>query len=243
GFTGLEVITSLPQRVKAYVPNTSGFNFFLIERSTVLASNYSADAQRYIVDHLKATGIQLLLGEDVERIETGKIVLKKGKSIDSDTVIWTTGLEASPLTASLKGERNESGRLCVDKFLRLPAYHNVFVAGDAAKVLVDDRNYAVMSCQHAIPQGRFAGHNAVNSLFNEAPISYSQPRYVTCLDLGIDNALFTAGWERSVKMVGPDAKTLKNQIVTQWIYPARDIAETIKMSAPKVLTYQKHEQA
>ena len=56
---------------------------------------------------------------------------------------------------------------------------------------------------------------------------YSQPRYATCLDLGSENALFTTGWERIVKMSGPDAKALKKQIVTQiaelkMFYPAED---------------------
>lgn len=236
GLTGLEVVTSLPQRVKAHTPSGAGFNYFLVERSTELASNYSTDAQHYIADQLKSAGIQLLLGEEAERIETGRIVLKTGKSIDTDTVIWTTGLEASPLTANLKSERDEFGRLGVDNFLRLPAYHNVFAAGDVAKVLVDDHNYAVMSCQHAMPQGKFAGHNAVNFMFDREPLSYLQPRYVTCLDLGPENALLTVGWERDVKMLGPEAKGLKHQIVTQWIYPAQNVEETVKMSAPEIPT-------
>lgn len=235
GFTGLEVITALPQRIKACAFNQSEFNFFLVERSTKLASNYSAAAQRYITDRLKAAGIQLLLGEEAERIEAGKIILKTGKSIVTETVIWTAGLEASPLTAYFKGGRDEFGRLCTDNFLRIPAYHNVFAAGDVVKVLVDGRNYAVMSCQHAIPQGKLAGHNAINSMFGKPPLPYFQPQYVTCLDLGPDDALFTVGWEHNVKMLGSEAKILKGQINTQWIYPALNVEETIKMSAPEIL--------
>lgn len=233
GFTGLEVITSLPQRVKICAPGETGFNFFLVERSTTLASNYSSNAQEYIMNQLKISDIQVLLGEEAERIEIGKIILKTGKSIESNTVIWTTGLAASPLAASLKGRRDELGRLCVDPFLRLPTDHNVFAAGDVAKVKVDDQNDSVMSCQHAIPQGKIAGHNAVNQMFGRNVIPYSQPHYVTCLDLGPENALLTVGWERKVQMFGPEAKKLKSQIMTEWIYPAQDVEETIKSSAPE----------
>ena len=214
---------------------SAGFNYFLVDRSPSLASNYSAEGRRYIADQLDSAGVQLLLGEQAERIETGKIGFKSGRVIDTDTVIWSAGLEASPLTAKLKGERDELGRLRVDNFLRLPAYSNVFAAGDVANVLVDDKNHAVMSCQHAIPQGKFAGHNAVNLLFGKDLMPYSQPRYATCLDLGFENALFTTGWERNIKMSGADAKALKNQIVTQWIYPAANAEETVKRSAPEIL--------
>lgn len=233
GFTGLEVVTSMPQRL-ATPRAGNGFQFFLVDRSTTLASNYSPEARQYILDQLEKAGIHLLLGEELERIEDGEMILKSGRTIKTETVVRTIGLEASPLTANLKGDRDRLGRLCVDPFLRLSAYDNVFVAGDVARALVDDQNTSVMSCQHAIPQGRVAGHNAVNLMFGGKLIPYSQPRYVTCLDLGGGQALFTTGWERKVQTIGPEAKALKNQIVTEWIYPAEDPEETVRMSAPEM---------
>lgn len=235
GFTGLEMATALPHRlnklftIEAKKPNLI---FILVDRSTKLASNYSADAQQYILDQLIISHIILMSGEELRSIEAGKVTLKTGKSINADTVVLTTGLEASSLTTYFKEKRDILGRLFVDNFLRLSSYNNVFVAGDVAKVLVDNQNYAVMSCQHAIPQGKFAGHNAVNLMFGKDLIPYSQPRYITCLDLGGGNSLLTDGWERSIQMIGSDAKTMKDEIVTQWIYPAVDVEETIKMSSP-----------
>ncbi len=235
GFTGLEMATALPHRlnklftIEAKKPNLI---FILVDRSTKLASNYSADAQQYILDQLIISHIILMSGEELRSIEAGKVTLKTGKSINADTVVLTTGLEASSLTTYFKENRDILGRLSVDNFLRLSSYNNVFVAGDVAKVLVDNQNYAVMSCQHAIPQGKFAGHNAVNLMFGKDLIPYSQPRYITCLDLGGGNSLLTDGWERSIQMIGSDAKTMKDEIVTQWIYPAVDVEETIKMSSP-----------
>ena len=48
---------------------------------------------------------------------------------------------------------------------------------------------------------------------------YHQKTYVTCLDLGEAGALFTRGWNRTVELVGEEAKKLKRQINTVWIYP------------------------
>ena len=44
---------------------------------------------------------------------------------------------------------------------------------------------------------------------------------MTCLDLGAAGALFTEGWDRKVKYVGEEAKKLKHEINTVWIYPPR----------------------
>ena len=107
GFTGLEVITALPQRIGNLSANvTTEFNFILIDRSTELAPSYSVEAQKYIQDQLKASNINLMLGEELERIESGKIILKTGKAIVTDTVVWATGLVASPLTRHFKGNQD-----------------------------------------------------------------------------------------------------------------------------------------
>ena len=50
---------------------------------------------------------------------------------------------------------------------------------------------------------------------------YQQKNYVTCLDLGPDDAVFTRGWEAQVELSGDKAKTMKREINTQWIYPPR----------------------
>jgi NADH dehydrogenase len=68
--------------------------------------------------------------------------------------------------------------------------------------------------------GRSAGHNAAADLLGIPTIPYDQVNYVTCLDLG-HGAVYTEGWDRQVKLVGAEAKTLKQQINTKWIYPPR----------------------
>ena len=64
-----------------------------------------------------------------------------------------------------------------------------------------------------------AGHNAAAELVGLPTARYSQPKYVTCLDLGPWGAVYTEGWDRQVKLRGQEAKALKRAINTQWIYP------------------------
>ena len=78
-----------------------------------------------------------------------------------------------------------------------------------------------MSCQHAIPMGMVAGRNAVSELFGLELRTYSQPDYVTCLDLGPWGALFMQGWDRQVRLAGPWAKVVKQAINRRLIQPPR----------------------
>src|SRR4029453_15765899 len=131
------------------------------------------------------------------------VTLSTGEHIESATVIWAAGIRAAPLTQQIPGERDNFGRLLVERDLRVTGVPGVFATGDAAKAACDDiGNYALMSCQHATRMGAFAGNNAAAELLGVATRPYHQKAYVTCLDLGDAGALFTRGWERKAEMVG-----------------------------------------
>ncbi|MGH8519180.1 MAG: NAD(P)/FAD-dependent oxidoreductase, partial [Panacagrimonas sp.] len=134
--------------------------------------------------------------------------------------------------------RDSFGRLVVDRDLRVPAVAGVFATGDAAKAMIDDvGNHALMSCQHATRMGAFAGHNAAAELLGLPTRPYHQKAYVTCLDLGAAGALFTRGWERKVELVGAQAKKVKQEINTVWIYPPRaDRAVALASADPERVT-------
>jgi NADH dehydrogenase len=165
-------------------------------------------------------------------LDQGGVTLSNGDRIESATVIWAAGMRAAPLTAQVPGERDNFGRLLVDRELRVAGVPNVFATGDAAKAACDDDgNYALMSCQHATRMGAFAGHNAAAELLGEAPTPYHQKAYVTCLDLGEAGAIFTRGWDRKVEMVGAEAKKTKQEINTVWIYPPKAVRAAALASA------------
>jgi len=236
GATGIEVATTMLERLRQLVDSETGFEIHLVDINKSLAPGYSDEGREYIKSSLKSHNIELHLGEELKQLKENCIQLSSGKFIETETVIWTAGVEANVLSNYFDVEKDGAGRLQVDQFLRLPKYKNVFVAGDMARVLVDDSNYALMSCQHAMPQGKFAGHNAVSAIFGQEMKPYSQPVYATCLNLGPDDALFTTGWNRDVQMKGADARELKTQINTMWIYPAPDVEKSLEMSLPTVET-------
>ena len=57
-----------------------------------------------------------------------------------------------------------------------------------------------MSCQHANRLGASAGFNAAADLLGVPLEPYQQKNYVTCLDLGPSDAVFTRGWDSKVEM-------------------------------------------
>lgn len=172
----------------------------------------------------------------MESVDAQGVTLADGRRIDASTVIWTVGFRANPLTEQVPGERNGQGRLQVDANLKVIGQEHIYAAGDVAYAATDELgNYSLMSCQHAIALGRHAGNNVAADLLGVAPLAYRQPKYVTCLDLGAWGAVFTEGWDRQLKLLKAEAKALKAQINTVWIYPpAADRSAALAAADPLI---------
>ena len=222
GFTGLEAATEMPARLRAILGKEAKHRVIIVDRNNAIAPDMGAGPRPVIEDALRQLGVETRLGAGVAALDESSVTLTSGERIESATVIWAAGIRAAPLTQQVPGERDNFGRLLVDRDLRVAGVPGVFATGDAAKAACDDAgNYALMSCQHATRMGAFAGNNAAAELLGAPTTPYHQKAYVTCLDLGEAGALFTRGWERKVEMVGAVAKKTKQEINTVWIYPPR----------------------
>lgn len=222
GFTGIEAATEMPARLRTMLGKDAKPRVIIVERNSAIAPDMGATPRPIIEDALRKLGIETRLGVGVAAVDESGVTLADGERIESATLIWAAGIRAAPLTAQIPAERDNFGRLLVDRELRVPSVSGVFATGDAARAACDDvGNYALMSCQHATRMGAFAGNNAAAELLGVPTRRYHQEAYVTCLDLGEAGALFTRGWDRKVEMVGEQAKKTKQEINTVWIYPPR----------------------
>src|SRR4051794_10260055 len=220
GFTGIETATEMPARLRAIFGKDIKPRVVIVDRNGAIAPDMGAGPRPVIEDALRKLGVEARLGAGVASLDKSGVTLSDGERIEAETVIWAAGMRAAPLTAQIPAERDNFGRLVVDRDLRVPSVPGVFATGDAALAACDDLgNHALMSCQHATRMGAFAGNNAAAELLGVPTKPYHQKAYVTCLDLGEAGALFTRGWDRTVELVGAAAKKTKQDINTLWIYP------------------------
>jgi NADH dehydrogenase len=222
GFTGIETAAEMPERLRAILGETAAIRTVIIEQAPHIGPDLGPNPRPVIEEALAECGVEIVTGVAVAAIDADGVTLSSGERIAAGTVVWTAGARANPLAAQLAGEKDRFGRVPGDAFLHAPDA-DVFVTGDVVRAATDnDGNVAMMSCQHAMSLGRVAGHNAAAELLGEPLHPYSQPRYVTCLDIGPWGAMFTEGWDRQVHLTRAEGKAVKRQINTQWIYPPAD---------------------
>lgn len=219
GLTGLETVTEMPERLRSILGETD-VRVVLVDSSTEIGAAMGDQAATVIREALSELGVEGKAGLRVTALDATGVTLSNGERIETETVIWTAGMRANPLTSQIAGEKDNLGRILGDAYLHAPEAKNIFVTGDTVKVPTDDLgNFNVMSCQHAMSLGRVAGYNAAAELVDLPLHAYSQPKYVTCVDLGPWGALYSEGWDRQVQFVRDEAKKIKQEINTVWIYP------------------------
>lgn len=234
GFTGIEMALELPGRLRDILGAEAKTRVVVVERSAQPGSRYSEALRNVIVDASAELGVEWRVNAEVESVDASGITLKDGQTIASQTVIWTVGVQANDLTSQIDAPRDRQGRLHVNANLQVVGYDDIFATGDVAYAATDDKgNHALMTCQHAILLGKFAGNNAAASLLDVAPLPYRQENYVTCLDLGAWGAVYTEGWDQQVKLTRAEAKKLKLSITRELIYPPKaDKAAAFEIADP-----------
>lgn len=220
GFTGIETVAEMPRRLRDVLGPAAKIRVVVMEQAPVIGPDLGPVPRPVIESALAECGVEVMTSAGVASIDADGVTTSRGDRIAAHTVVWTAGARAHPLAAQIEGERDRYGRVYADPQLRARSVKDVFVAGDVALAATDDEgHHAAMSCQHALSLGRVAGHNAAAELVGLPTHPYSQPKYVTCLDLGPWGAIFTEGWDRQIKLTREVGKATKQAINTQWIYP------------------------
>lgn len=234
GFTGIEMALELPGRLRDILGADAKTRVVVVERGPQPGARWSQELRDVIAEASAELGVEWQVNAEVESVDASGVTLKDGQTIASQTVIWTVGVQANGLTAQIDAPRDRQGRLHVNTELQVVGHEDIYATGDVAYAATDDKgNHALMTCQHAILLGKFAGNNAAASLLDVAPLPYRQENYVTCLDLGAWGAVYSEGWDQQVKLTRAEAKKLKVSIVSELIYPPKaDRAVAFEIADP-----------
>jgi len=120
----------------------------LIDTHDHILSAFDRQIAQYATSHFRRSGIDLVLGCMVMKVEPGAVVVQQGKSTEDKqvgygTCIWTTGNKMHPLAEAMAeslphGKQEHWRALKTDKFLRVNDTNGtVYALGDASTVSQD----------------------------------------------------------------------------------------------------------
>ncbi|MFF4248698.1 NAD(P)/FAD-dependent oxidoreductase [Streptomyces sp. NPDC001822] len=176
---------------------------------------------------LRRRGIEVSLGVSVAEAGPDKVTFTDGRVLPCRTLIWTAGVAASPLIATL-GAETVRGRLAVTPEMTLPGADGVFALGDSAAVPDLAKGGDAIcppTAQHAMRQGRKLADNIIASLRGGTLQPYVHKDLGLVVDLG--------GRDAVSKPLGIELKGLPAQVAARgyhWAALRTNVAKTRVMT-------------
>ncbi|MCK8437729.1 NAD(P)/FAD-dependent oxidoreductase [Streptomyces sp. D2-8] len=176
---------------------------------------------------LRRRGIDISLGTSIAKAGPEEVTFTDGRVVPTRTLIWTAGVVASPLIATL-GAETVKGRLAVASEMNLPGNDGVFALGDSAAVpdlAKGDGAMCPPTAQHALRQGRHVADNVIASLRGQAMKPYVHKDLGLVVDLG--------GTDAVSKPLGIELRGLPAQAVARgyhWSALRTNVAKTRVMT-------------
>lgn len=174
GATGVELVSSMHDLIHnnliPYYPNIKhdDVEIVLIEAMDTILPGVDERLKQITFSRLKELGIDLRLETAVSSVEAGTVITKAGERLPAETIVWTAGVKANPVTASLAVEKHRDGRVVVDEYLRIPGQPNVFVLGDSAYAINHKSKKPLPpNAQVAVQEGAETGKNLARLINNE----------------------------------------------------------------------------
>jgi NADH dehydrogenase len=205
GPTGVELAASLAQMVRVTLrgnfrridPSKSAI--ILLDAGNRVLPTFVEPLSRRVTRRLTQLGVKVQTGVKVETVDELGVVAG-GMRIPSATVLWTAGLEASPIPKMLGAKTDRAGRALVDPFLRIVDVPGVFVVGDAASVMRSERDEHPVPgvAQAAVQEGRFVGRLIAKELKKRRvnrPFRYFDKGNMAVV--GKNYAVLERGWLRA----------------------------------------------
>lgn len=132
-------------------PETS--KIYLIEALPMILQTYPEELSLRAKRDLEKMGVKVLTGTKVTNIDAQGVQID-GKHIECQNIIWAAGNQASPMLKTLHVSLDRQGRVVVDPDLSIPGHPEIFVIGDAACVLKDEKPIPA-TAPAAIQEGKY----------------------------------------------------------------------------------------
>ncbi|HET9454405.1 MAG TPA: NAD(P)/FAD-dependent oxidoreductase [Gemmatimonadaceae bacterium] len=184
GPTGVELAGMVPIITRNALPDEfrradlRSARVLLLEGGPRLLPSFHEDLSARAHQDLVELGVEVRTSSIVTQIERGAVHVGSEK-IETETIFWAAGNQASPLGGMLGAPLDRMGRVQVLPDLSLPGHPDVFVVGDLAQMFTRGKPVPGVA-QGAIQSGRRAALNVLKRIDGRETVPF---RYVNKGDL------------------------------------------------------------
>ena len=183
GPTGVEVAGALAELIshvmrKEYPElDVREARVLLLEAGDALIASYPDELRKATLRLLQKKNVEVMFNARLTDFNGQRMFLADGTEIESNTLIWTAGVQTAEVVESLNAARAGSGRVRTETTLQLPNHPEVYIVGDAAYLEDENHQPLPMLSTVAIQQGNVAADNIRHAIKGQSqhPFRYKDP--------------------------------------------------------------------
>lgn len=235
GATGIETAGAIYELynyvlAKEFQQSNMRAQVILVEMRDHLLAAYPEDLQQAALNQLENLGVKTMLGRRVTAVDYDHIGLDDGTTIPTFTLIWSAGVQASPLAKMLKVDLVNGGRVSIRETAQIIGQENIYVVGDMAYLEDKDGQAYPQLIPVAQQQGVLAAKNILRQIENEELLSFKYNDRGSMATIGrrravawIFNRIKLSGWLAWIAWLGLHILTLlgfrnRLSVLLSWIW-------------------------
>lgn len=196
GLTGIELVGEfadmLPGLCRSKGIDFNEISLYCVEAGPSILAGFAPELVERAQTSLEKRGVKFLTGVAITEMSETTVSLKDGSAIDTNTLVWTGGVQGNSVVANCGIEVNR-GRATVTEFMQSTSHPDVFLAGDSAVVMGKEGRPYPPTAQLAWQMGETVGYN-IFAYFNNGPKQEFTPVFSgTLASLGRKDGIGTIG--------------------------------------------------
>lgn len=177
GPTGAELAGTMSEIARKAMPrdfrriDTRQARIILVEGGPRILPSFPESLSVRAKHDLEKLRVEVRTHSTVTGVDEGGVQIGSA-SIESRTVLWAAGNQASPLAVSLGVPLDRSGRVLVNPDLSVPGRPELFVVGDLAALKREDGSWVPAVAQGGIQGGARAGKNVLALIGGQSTVPF-----------------------------------------------------------------------
>lgn len=144
GPSGVEIAGALAEMKRNILPrdypdlDAKKVNIYLLDAGDRLLAAMDRKSSEQAANDLRELGVKIMLNSMVTDYKDREVVLSNGQTIKAETVIWVSGVKASPMGGVPESSIGRGGRILTDRYNKVKGMEHVYAIGDQCLVEGDE---------------------------------------------------------------------------------------------------------
>lgn len=144
GPSGVEIAGALAEMKRNILPrdypdlDAKKVNIYLLDAGDRLLAAMDRKSSEQAANDLRELGVKIMLNSMVTDYKDREVVLSSGQTIKAETVIWVSGVKASPMGGVPESSIGRGGRILTDRYNKVKGMEHVYAIGDQCLVEGDE---------------------------------------------------------------------------------------------------------